>query len=209
MRKRWARGLLALIGTGLFLGSVAFLVLSISPTALTPFGGSAAATIDDLPTCYWQVDGAHTGEIPIDREFPKDSLDHIVMSENENLALFVTARPFEDDEECDASILINAPDFTSAPTELYVYATAESQPQYVVILSPQKAGTLMFSLTGESGGYLIRNVTVTNWMGLSPFWAQLLVGMGTVFGPILTVPWWLDRLRERNEQRSRATSEKK
>jgi len=37
-------------------------------------------------------------------------------------------------------------------------------------------------------------------MGLNPFWAQILTGIGTVFGPILTIPWWLDRRRERKEK---------
>jgi hypothetical protein len=35
----------------------------------------------------------------------------------------------------------------------------------------------------------------------------MLVGVGTVFGPMLTVPWWLDRRRESKQQSSKAISE--
>lgn len=198
--KRSAKGLLALIGTVLFLGSVALLVLSVSPTTLFPAESAAAGGgAEDLPSCRWTVDGAVKGEIPADREFNVERLDHIVMSESQNLALYVSATPFEGDEECDSFINVNAPNFTSAPTGHYVYATGDSQAShYVFILSPQKAGSLMFLLTSDQSSYH-GDVTVTNWMGLNPFWSQMLVGLGTVFGPMLTVPWWLDRRRESKE----------
>lgn len=48
----------------------------------------------------------------------------------------------------------------------------------------------------SNAGYAVFDVRAEDWMGLPPFWAQVLAGAGTVFGPMLTMPWWLDRRRE-------------
>ena len=85
MRMRWARGLLALIGTVLFLGSVVLLVLSISRSALFPTESAAAGSVDEeLPACRWQLDGVNKGELPTDGKFNVKDINHIVMSENED-----------------------------------------------------------------------------------------------------------------------------
>lgn len=53
----------------------------------------------------------------------------------------------------------------------------------------------MILITGTEGSFAVFDVKVTNWLGLPPFWTRVLPILGTVLGPILTVPWWLERRR--------------
>lgn len=203
MRGRVFRGTLALIGLALFLGAAALILLSRAPS-LVPFsefaagagGGSAG---EPLPPCNWGISGLVVGEVPAER-LPEPDLDRIEMSENENMALFVTASPFEGDEDCEGFLNAHGPGFQIAPSTVSTTGTAvthERPATFVLVLSPQKAGTQMFSLASARVGYFeVHHVNVKNWMGVSPFVAQIFAAVGGVLGPILTVPWWLDRRRE-------------
>jgi hypothetical protein len=206
---RALRGILATIGVLLFLGAVASAVLTSwgASSSPPPSGGTigSAAAYDDpddgggegsLPPCAWAITDATVGEVP--EKLPGADTNNIVMSENEDLALYVVAAPFEGDEECEGNLTAHGPNFRISPEDISSFASSQEPAPYVIILAPQKPGKHMFSLSSDVPGFFqARHVEVRNWMGLSPFWAQTLTAAGGVFGPMLTIPWWLERRKER------------
>ena len=147
----------------------------------------------------WQVTGADRGAISESMDKRNMSLEEAVMSENENMALYIRATPLEGDEECQSSVAISAPNFRVVPDSHFTEATSGRPGDYVFILAPEKAGRKMVSVSSEIG-YLAFDVQVENWMGISPFWDRVMVGVGTVLGPMLTIPWWLERRRGDEQQ---------
>jgi hypothetical protein len=98
---------------------------------------------------------------------------------------------------CTAHLDLLAPDFEIRPNptkqEIEVpqgTVTASA----VWILAPMKHGTFAIAVRG-GGDYLQFGNAVTRVFGMNPRSIQLLsYGMGSL-GPLLTVPWWLERWR--------------
>lgn len=141
---RTIRGGMALVGAILFLGAVTLLLLFVLSSVL---GVSAPSTesssvfdsADDseepLPLCKWEVLGADKGVLTEPEEEYGIDLNAAVMSENEDMALFVEAMPFEGDEECEDYISVNAPNFRVSPESYSLVATSEESKQLIFISS--------------------------------------------------------------------------
>ncbi len=67
------------------------------------------------------------------------------------------------------------------------------------ILTPHKTGSFQIVVT-DILDTRVFGVTVTNVFGLNTLQAQLLSVVGGLFGPIFTIPWWLDKWQRRKEK---------
>ena len=208
---RRSKGLVALFGLVMFMGALALLV---SSGISFPFPGESSAAggggDGELPPCLWEVSGAVVGEVPeqgIDAD-PVD-LDNIVMKQSDNLALIVKATPFEGDEECSGTLSADAPSFNISPSEAFTASATSQRPAIAaLIFAPNTTGRLMFSVSSFGTTFFeLYDVSVTNSMGIGPGLSQTFTLLGTVFGPILTLPWWLDWIRERRKERTTAETE--
>ena len=79
--------------------------------------------------------------------------------------------------------------------------------QYLWILTPKKTGTFevgTYVTTDERYYHLTTGkITVTNALGLTSFQMQLASVVGTFLGPILTLPWWLEKRKASSGKKSK------
>jgi hypothetical protein len=125
------------------------------------------------------------------------TLPRRVMTENESQMLTVTLVN-ESVVACEVPVLLNAPNFDVAGelASRSVNVEPQSETAVVWILSPEKAGTFQIAVN-VAGELAILGITVTDVLGLTALQARLLSIIGSVLGPILTVPWWIERWQER------------
>ena len=141
---------------------------------------TAFGIIQGPPQCAWQVK-------------PPEK----VISENKSQAIIVetknTART-----ECASTISIRAPGFDTSPTddEQEITHPVKGKGSLSWILTPRKTGTFDIAISDVLNTDIF-GITVTNLFGLSTTQAKLFSIFGTLFGPMLTVPWWWDRFRQR------------
>jgi len=180
-----------------------------------PLPGSAPASAGGTagdPSCRVEVAGAKAGNTAQQSGYDIKP-GNLVMTQNENMVLDVVAKPSEGDARCYSWVTVSGPDFSISPQGGWPMQATNTTPNIQsFILSPTRTGEYTISVLqqGDSSyNTTLYDVSVGNWMGLSPFWSQMLVGIGTVFGPILTVPWWLDRRRESKEKLLEGTTEPK
>src|SRR5215210_601285 len=209
--RRITKGVLALIGAVLFLCAITVLAISgIFSSAPLPGSGEPTASSTTDPSCRVVVEGAKVGDITQQSGYDMKP-DNLVMTQNENMVLALVAKPQEGDARCLSYVLVSGPDFSISPqTGWSMEATDTTPSRQPFILSPMRTGEYTISVfqQGSSGfSTTLYNVSVGNWMGLSPLWSQVFVGIGTIFGPMLTVPWWLDRRRESKEKFLEGTTE--
>lgn len=182
------RLVIALFGMFLFVSGI-FLGFGIlqsrqQAVALDKEDRRYGAIIGDVMPCSWQA-------IPPERVF----------TENETQAVVVQATNPLEDQECRSAISLRAPGFDISPLkeEQQITVPAQSKGSLAWVLAPHKTGTYQITVSDVLDTKVF-GVTVTNVFGLSAAQAQLFSLLGTLFGPIFTVPWWLDKWRERKEK---------
>jgi hypothetical protein len=140
------------------------------------------ASIDpDAPLpCFWEVE-------PPER----------VMAEDKSQAVLVRTSNLGD-KECASLLSLRAPGFDLSPLKEEQEATLPAQAKGSLswILTPRKTGTYTIAVS-DLLNTKIFGITVTNVFGLSTNQAQVLSVFGSLFGPMLTLPWWLDKFRQR------------
>ena len=62
------------------------------------------------------------------------------------------------------------------------------------IVSPRRTGTFQIAVSDILNTQIL-GVTVKDEYGLTAAQAKLLALVGSILGPMLTVPWWLDRFK--------------
>ncbi len=137
----------------------------------------------DIPPCSWNVN-------------PPEK----VISENKTEALSIDLTSSKD-SECQSILSLRAPGFDFSPSkeEQTVNLAKGSKGSISWILSPQKTGTFDIAVS-DMVNTKIFGITVTNMFGLSAVQAKTASFAGTLFGPMLTVPWWWERLRRKQNQ---------
>ena len=118
---------------------------------------------------------------------------------------------------CEATMTLAAPDFNLGPPETSQtirFPPGKDSARPTWVLSPKKAGTFrvvvsLESATSERDAAQI-GITVHTVLGLTPMQAELLSRVGSVLGPMLTIPWWASiiskwRARRENMSQSRET----
>lgn len=145
--------------------------------------GFGIAMGDVLP-CAWEVD-----------------LSQRVLSENKSHSIIVnTANAM--DADCQSALTLLAPGFDISPRkeEQTIVAKANSRGSIVWIVTPDEAGEYEIAVT-DGIDTRVMGVTVTNLFGLTAVQIQMLAVVGSILGPMLSIPWWLDRMQQRKKTR--------
>ncbi len=117
-------------------------------------------------------------------------------------------------KKCRVSITIDAPNFTTGGEKKQTFSIdKQTRADFNWVLSPDKPGTytVIISIsTGDDPPKIIDSkdvgISVTNILGLSASQASLFSIASSVFGPILTVPFWWDKWQQRKGKESKAES---
>lgn len=112
------------------------------------------------------------------------------------------------EKDCKVSVSIDAPNFTTSSERKQTYNIAKSETtQFKWVLSPVKPGTynvMALVTTGDDVAEKVESkdvgISVTNVFGLQANQASLLSVVSATFGPILTLPYWLDKWQKRKDK---------
>jgi hypothetical protein len=178
MRKALAVIGIILFATGVVLG-VSLLVGALLAASLDETQTAhAAISFEGPPFCEWEA-----------------SLSARVMTQNTSQAILVKVRnPAE--TACESTLALRAPTFDISPAreEQKITLAAGSSGSLSWILTPRRTGVFQIAVSDVLNTQIL-GITVKDEYGLTAVQAKLLAFVGTLFGPMLTVPWWLDRLR--------------
>jgi hypothetical protein len=174
----------AIIGLVIFLftvaAGIALFVMQRQARAIdheeTGFGVIAG---DFLP-CVWEVD-----------------LSQRVLTENKSHTIVVNATNGMD-EKCQSSLTLLAPGFDISPRkdEQVISAEANDRGSVAWVVASDKAGEYEIAIT-DGVDTRVLGVTVTNLFGLTAVQLQVLAVIGAILGPMLSVPWWLERIQRK------------
>ena len=141
---------------------------------------------DKEETSYGMVEG------PLPCSWDTETPDR-VLSENKSQAILVKAKN-ESDEDCQSAISLRSPGFDISPAKEEQSITLKSKQEGSVswIISPRKTGSYEIAVS-DSLNTKIFGVNVTNMFGLSAVQAKTASFLGTLFGPMLTIPWWWEK----------------
>jgi hypothetical protein len=175
--------ILPIFGIFLFIVSVYFINLfnkTEKKIASLDKSETKNAIIQGAPPCKWEV-----------------TKPERLMSENKTQALYInTTNPGE--TECESILFLRAPGFDVSPMKeaQNIKLPPSGTGSISWIISPKKVGTYEIAVTDEVDTKIF-GLTVNNMFGLNALQAKILSFLGTLFGPMLTVPWWWDRLRKK------------
>ena len=176
---------LAILGLVLFLAGVA--------TGLFLLSGSLRASgLDSYKSL-----GPGAGE-PCPHPLEQVGLNRRTMAEKESQALTVVLGNLDYSGDCEVTVNISAPNFDINP----------ANPDRVVVIPPgEKAATAAWVLSSrEAGNYevvvtagfdvQVVGIRVTNLLGLTAPQAKILSYIGYFLGPMLSLPWWIQKWEE-------------
>ncbi len=132
------------------------------------------------PPCAWDV-----------------TLPERVMSEDDTQAVIVEAAN-EAGAECESTVSLRAPGFDTSPLkdEQKIALPLNGKGSLAWVLTPRKVGTYQLVVTDVLNTKVF-GITVTNVFGLNATQMRLFTILGGLFGPIFTIPWWLDKWLQR------------
>lgn len=131
-----------------------------------------------------------------------------VISENDSESLSVVLGN-DTPEACAISVHLSAPNFDISPTDdsRTVDVPPAQSVTVVWILSPRRSGSFQVAVTAALDSAVV-GLTVTNVLGLTPQQAKILSMVATFLGPMLTAPWWYERIKERRSKKTATESQK-
>jgi hypothetical protein len=140
----------------------------------------AAVDENTPPSCTWDV-----------------TLDENVLSEDKSKAIVIKATN-KAEKECQSIISLHAPGFDISPSkeEQNVKLPTQAKGSLSWIITPRRTGTYELAIS-DIINTKVFGITVTNTFGLSTFQAKTFSIIGSLFGPMLTIPWWYERIRQR------------
>lgn len=141
----------------------------------------------DVPPCAWDV-----------------SVQNRVVTENHSQAIVVNATNTMD-VACQSTVSLLAPGFNVTPhkDEQVVKAQANGKGSVAWIATANDAGDYELVVTDGINTSVV-GITVTNLLGLTALQAQIFAMVGSIFGPMLSIPWWFERWQQRKKARPQA-----
>lgn len=138
---------------------------------------------DGSPMCNWDA-----------------SLSEKVISENKSQAILINVKN-PNKKTCESTVSLRAPGFDLSPNKEEQKITVESSSSGSLswILSPRKSGTFEISVSDPLNTKIF-GITVTNTFGLTASQAKLFSIIGSIFGPMFTLPWWAEKFWSRRKQ---------
>ena len=143
--------------------------------------------VSDYPPCVWEL-----------------SIPQRILSENNSQTIVVNTTNATD-TECQSQLTLLAPGFDVNPRKEFQTIAAKSQAKGSVawIVIPHKSGEFDIAVSDGLNTQAL-GITVTNVLGLTATQAQLCSILGTLLGPMLSVPWWVDRWQKRKRPKEQA-----
>jgi hypothetical protein len=154
-----------------------------------------AVARDDKQTAYGIIEG---DALPCSWDVNEPER---VISENKSQAILIQlVSPA--DASCSSVITLRAPGFDISPAkeEQGIKLAEKGMGSVSWILTPRKSGVFEIAVTDMLQTKIL-GISVTNVFGLNTFQARIASIIGSVFGPMMTVPWWWDRLRGRKKDK--------
>ncbi|OGK24767.1 hypothetical protein A3A46_03680 [Candidatus Roizmanbacteria bacterium RIFCSPLOWO2_01_FULL_37_13] len=132
------------------------------------------------PPCSWEV-----------------SQPERVMSESKSQAILINAKN-SNEKSCETIVSLRAPGFDISPykDEQKISLAASGKGSLSWILTPRKSGTFEIAVS-DIINTKIFGITVTDMFGLNANQAKVFSIIGSLFGPMFTIPWWLDKWHRR------------
>lgn len=133
------------------------------------------------------------------------SIDRQVMTENESQAITVF---LSSDVACEARVSMLNTNFDLSPEikQQSVRLAPNTQGLVSWVISPQELGT--FAVILQVGNFQESiGITVTNALGFTVAQVQIFSIISSVFGPMLTVPWWVEQWQKRKGKQTESESE--
>lgn len=177
--------ILGIVGVSLFAASIMLARNVVS-------GEKLAFQLNDEKKSYGMIEG------PLPCTWTVEPPPRI-LSENKSQAVVISFKnPL--DSACESTISLRAPNFNLSPAkkEQKISLPAGADGSLSWILSPQKTGTFEIAVSDVLNTKVF-GITVTNTFGLTAGQAKLFSLLGTLFGPMFTVPWWWEKLRQRKQ----------
>lgn len=156
-------------------------------------GERNALSLDKKETKYGSI-----GEGPLPCAWEVKPPERII-SEDKSQAVVLSIMN-QSDTECESIVSLRAPGFDYSPVkeEQRIMLKEKAKGSLSWILTPRKTGTYEIAVS-DILNTRIFGITVTNTLGLSTVQAKVASVLGTLFGPMLTVPWWWEKLRKNKE----------
>jgi hypothetical protein len=178
---------------------LAIFVLAIG-AGITLFSISQNAQLRDQ---FKQGNGVVSGETPL-CAWDIDATQR-VLSENSSHTVTINATN-ANEVDCESVLRFLAPGFDVRPREEEQLVTAKPNGRGSIawIVTPLKSGSFEIVVSDGIDTRVI-GVTVTNILGLTAAQAQILSVLGTLFGPMFTIPWWVERWQQRKRQQAKAS----
>ncbi len=127
-----------------------------------------------------------------------------VMSVRESHPLVVNVVR-EEGPPCESTVEVSATNFEFSPGELHrtiMLDAGRFRDTATWVMSPKQTGE--YTIVVNTGADVQTfGVVVTNVLGFRAKPAQIITYVGSVLGPMLTVPWWLDRIKSRGARRAK------
>lgn len=123
-----------------------------------------------------------------------------VMAENKSQAVVVKTTNNEK-KPCESYLSLRAPSFDLSPAkeEQHVTLPAGDKGSVSWILTPRKTGTYEVAVS-DIIDTKIFGIAVTNVFGLTAAQAKVFATLSSLLGPMLTVPWWVDKWFQRKKK---------
>jgi hypothetical protein len=141
-----------------------------------------AMVSDEVPPCAWEVKSPER-----------------VMTQSKSQAVVIKTKN-TGNKKCATYLSLRAPGFDLRPPreEQAISLPPKTDGAISWIISPRQTGTYDMTVSDVINTKIF-GVTVTNVYGLTAPQAKALSSAASLFGPMLTVPWWLDWWRRRKQ----------
>ena len=152
---------------------------------------TAHGIVQGPPLCIWNAD-----------------VSERVMSEDKSQALLIHIdNPAS--ENCVSILSLRSPGFDITPSKDEQTITLQKGSKGFLswIMTPRKTGTYEIAVS-DSLNTKILGITVTNTFGFTTGQTKLFSIIGSMFGPMTTIPWWFEKLWTRRKQKKEEPVEK-
>ncbi len=134
-----------------------------------------------------------------------------VMAENKTQAVSISVNNSAE-KPCETYLSLRAPNFDLSPSkeEQKITLPSKGKGSLSWIMTPRKTGTFDLAVSDVINTQVF-GITVTNMFGLTAAQAKIFSMLSTLCGPMLTVPWWVEKWmqRKKKQEPSKEEHEKK
>lgn len=135
-----------------------------------------------------------------------------VMAENKSQAILVQVKNTDKKKKCSTMLSLHSPGFDTSPPKdsQSITLPPANKGSLSWIMTPRKTGTYEIAVSDIINTQIF-GVTVTNVFGLTTAQAKVFSILGSLFGPMLTVPWWIEKwwVRRQKKDNPQSNNEKK